>query len=430
MAFISRFKVLLLLGAVVGVLFFFLLRFITPVIFGTSNARIGISGRFTPTTLPANILQMIGDGLTKLDKDGVVEPDLADSWETTDKGKTWTFHLKKGLSWQDGKPVVSSSINYQFSDVTDSRPDQNTIVFKLQNAYSAFPSVVSRPTFKSGLLGTGQWQVKDLSLAGSYVDQIVLENSKKQKITYKFYPTEDQTKLAFELGQVDSIEDVFDPKPLDSWQHIKVVKQINTKEYVAIFLNMNDSTVGDKSLRQALAYAIDKNKLDGLRAISPISVDSWAFNPQVKPYDYDPEKAKSLIKEYKDASKQESVSITLTTSPILLNQAETIAKDWQDVGIDVNIQAISNIPSDYQGLLAIFQIPDDPDQYSLWHSTQTQTNITHYSNPRIDKLLEDGRTEIDTLLRKQTYFDFQRYLVEDTPAIFLYYPGTYTISRR
>jgi peptide/nickel transport system substrate-binding protein len=80
--------------------------------------------------------------------------------------------------------------------------------------------------------------------------------------------------------------------------------------------------------------------------------------------------------------------------------------------------------------LAIFDTPEDPDQYSIWHSTQKATNITHYENPRIDKLLEDGRSQINTEERKKTYLDFQRFLVEDAPAAFLFYPDTYSISRK
>ena len=83
-------------------------------------------------------------------------------------------------------------------------PDSNTVIFTLQNAYSAFPSVVSRPVFRSGLLGTGKWKVKNLELVATYVDQIILENNYKEEIIYKFYPTEDEAKLAFELGQVDN----------------------------------------------------------------------------------------------------------------------------------------------------------------------------------------------------------------------------------
>ena len=64
----------------------------------------------------------------------------------------------------------------------------------------------------------------------------------------------------------------------------------------------------------------------------------------------------------------------------------------------------------------------------LWHSDGPD-NITHYKNLRIDKLLEDGRKTVDVAKRKAIYNDFQKYLLEDAPAVFLYYPDEYTITR-
>lgn len=428
-AFFTRFKAIIFLSIGVGVLIFFVFRILSPILFGPVPVRIGIPGRFTPATLPPSILQMVGNGLTKLDASGSVEPDLAASWETPDKGKTWIFKLKDGVSWQDGKKVTSQTINYQFSDVTVTRPDSQTIIFELQNPYSAFPSVVSRPTFKSGLLGTGAWEVKKITLAGTYVDSLTLQNKNGQRTLYKFYPTEERAILAFELGDVDTITDLINPSPLDSWKNAKIKKTVDTGEYVAIFLNTQDKLLSDKNLRQALAYGIDKDTLGEMRAISPISIDSWAYNPQVKPYNYDQEKAKGMIDDFKKSAKTDNLTINLTSSPILLGKAEMVVKNWEAIGVNVNLQIMANVPTDYQALLAIFDIPDDPDQYSIWHSTQTATNITHYQNPRIDKLLEDGRSQISLEDRRKTYLDFQRFLVEDSPAIWLYYPSTYTISR-
>lgn len=429
-AFFARFKAVIFISIGLGVAIFFIVRVISPFLMGPAPERIGIPGRFTPVTLPTAILQKVGNGLTKLDASGSVEPDLASSWETPDKGKTWIFKLKDGLSWQDGKKVTAQTINYQFSDVTVTRPDPQTIVFELQNPYSAFPSVVSRPIFKSGLLGTGQWEVKKITLAGSFVDSLTLQNKNGQKIIYKFYPTEERAVLAFELGEVDTITDVINPSPLDTWGKAKVSKNVNTGEYVAVFLNTQDKLLSDKNLRQALAYGIDKDAFGEMRAIGPISADSWAYNPQVKPYNFDQEKAKGMINDYKKSAQLDNLTINLTSSPILLVNAEIIQKNWEAIGVNVNLQVMANVPSDYQALLAIFDIPDDPDQYSIWHSTQTATNITHYQNPRIDKLLEDGRSEINLEDRRKTYLDFQRFLVEDSPAIWLYYPSTYTIARK
>ncbi len=426
--FLSRFKFIIFVSVFFGIIFFVSIRFLAPHIFFGQKEIIGVTGRYTTSSLPNSILKLIGAGLTKLDVDGTPLPDLAKSWETTDNGRTWVFKLNKNNIWQDSKKMISSDINYQFSDVVVEKPDQETLVFKLQNMYSAFPAVVSKPIFKKGLLGTGEHKVKKLSISGNFVKSLTLEDKQGNTTIYKFYPTEEITKTAFKLGEVNKLIDIIDPSPFDKWPNIEVTKKTNKGEFVALFLNTSSLPLSEKNLRQALHYAINKEAFGAKRALSPISEDSWAYNSQVKPYDYDLDKAKKIFAELPKEIKDNLV-INLSTSPILLSQAEMIAKNWKELGINIKVQTMSTIPQDFQALLAIFDIPDDPDQYSVWHSTQTATNISKYQNQRIDKLLEDGRSEINGEARRKIYLDFQRYLVEDSPAIFLYYPNTYTIKR-
>lgn len=427
-AFLTRFKAIIGIGIILGIIIFLIIDLVFPVFLSSETQRIGVAGRFNVNTLPVNILSKISSGLTKLDEAGNVKPDLAESWSTPDNGKTWIFKLRKDVLWQDGTYLVSKDVNYQFSDATIEHPDAQTVVFGLQNPYSAFPTVVVKPIFKAGLLGTNEWKVKHLNIVSDFVNQITLEDKNKNKIIYKFYPNEENVKLAFQLGQIDSVVELFDPSPLDKWPKAKVITNTNKGEFVAVFFNTTDKLLADKTLRQALSYATKKDNLGEERAIGPVSSTSWAFNPQVKQYNYDPAKAKTMIDSLSTEMKSD-LNITLTTSPLLLSKAELIQKDWEAVGIKAKVQVVSNIPSNYQAMVAIFDVPDDPDQYSMWHSTQTQTNITHYSNPRIDKLLEDGRISLDPMQRKQIYYDFQRFLLEDAPTLFLYYPTIYTINR-
>lgn len=428
-AFLNRFKVIIGISIFLGVLFFFLIRIVFPMFMPKLLLKIGVTGRYTVNNLPISILSKISLGLTTLDTTGDVHPGIASSWESPDKGKTWVFKLRDDLKWQDGKKVLSADINYQFSDVTIQRKGNDTIIFTLQNPYSAFPAVVARPVFKKGLLGIGEWQVKNLALNGNYVEELSIQNKDNERVVYKFYPTEEHSKLAFKMGAVDTLVDIIDPSPLSSWSKIKLTKSVNKGEFVAVFFNTQDKILSDKNVRQALSYAIEKDIIGGERVISPISSTSWAYNPQVKPYNYDLAKAKNMISTLPDEEKK-NLNITLSTSSILLPQAEEIKKNWEAIGFAVNLQVNSNISTDYQAILAIFDIPEDPDQYSIWHSTQIATNITHYQNPRIDQLLEKGRSEIVKEDRRKVYLDFQRYLVEDAPAVFLYYPVTYLIERK
>ncbi|MFC1625657.1 ABC transporter substrate-binding protein [Patescibacteria group bacterium] len=427
-AFLSRFKAIIGLGVLFGVILFFVFRFVVPNTIGKQNPIIALSGRYTTNNLPNSILNLVSDGLTKINPDGTLEPSLADSWETSDKGKTWVFHLRDDIFWQDGKKVTSQTITYLFSDLSIETPDEKTIIFKLQSPYSAFPAVVSKPVFKKGLLGTGKWEVKSIDFSGSYVQKLTLEDENKNKKTIKFYPTEEQAKLSYKLGSVNKIDDLINPKPLDNWRNTKATENIQKDKYVAVFFNTQDKHLSEKSIRQALSYAIDKNEIGGKRAIGPLSPNSWAYNPQVKPYEYDPKRAKDLINEL-PAEAKENLEINLSTSPILLSKAELIAKYWENIGVKTNVQVVSGVPSEFQALLVIFDIPKDPDQYSVWHSTQTSTNITNYQSPRIDKLLEDGRTTLGVEERRTIYLDYQRFLVEDSPAVFLYHPSFYTVER-
>lgn len=426
-AFVSRFKWIIALSLFIGISLFFAIRYLLPLIEENRSERIGVVGRYqNPESLPTNILNMVSMGLTKVNDNGNVEPAIAESWSTPDSGKTWIFKIKKNIYWQDGKLLTPDTLNYNFSDAKFKVIDKNTVSFTLQSPFSPFPVIVAKPTFRQGLLGVGNWKVSKATLVSGYIQQLDLIDKNKEKRIYKFYPSEDQAKLAYKLGQVDSLQNIYDPSPLQNWNNIKVAKDINLNNFVAVFFNTSDPSLSNKSVRQALAYAIDKSNFEGPRALSPISPNSWAFNPQVKQYSYDPERARELLKD----TPQGSITLKISTIPLLLNVAEKIADNWKAVGINASVQVYTTIPQDNQVLLAIFQIPEDPDQYALWHSTQESTNITHYKSPRIDKLLEDGRVELDPTVRKQIYLDFQRFLIEDSPAIFLYNPITYTLTRK
>lgn len=427
-AFLARFKAVLLIGILLGALLFLVLRFIGPHLWGTNTEKMGLTGRYHTDNLPNFILESVGDGLTRVDETGIVEPNLAKSWETPDKGKTWVFHLEDNIFWQDGKEVTSETINYQFSDVTIERPDSKTIIFKLQDPFSPFPVVVSRPVFKKGLLGTGEWKVTKATIAGGFVQKLVLVNEEKDKKIYKFYPTEERAKIAYKLGKVNTLVNIFNPTPFDTWKTVEIIPEVDRGNVVAIFFNTQDAFLSEKSLRQALAYAIKKD-FEGKRALSPISPNSWAYNPQVKSYSYDIDRVEELLEDFPEEVR-ESLNIKLVTTPTLLPIAEKITQDWQRAGIKTTAQVYSGIPTDYQAFLAVFNYPTDPDQYSIWHSTQESTNISHYQNPRIDKLLEDGRVELNLEERKKIYLDFQRFLVEDSPAAFLYHPISYKITRK
>lgn len=428
-AFLLRFRYIILLGLLFGIVVFALFNWLLPKIFSQKLNRIGLVGRFHSETLPDSILSQISRGLTTLDESGTPLPGLAQSWESPDKGKTWVFHLGEDIGWQDGEKIISRDIKYDYSDVSIETKDDHTIVFKLESPFSPFPSIVAKPVFKKGLLGNSSWRVNTVSLAGGYIQKLEIENERGNKNIYKFYPTEERAKLAYKLGEVDVLEGLFNPNPFNAWKNANVTQEVDKQKEVVLFFNTKDALLSDKSLRQALAYAINKNSLQGERALSPISPLSWAYNPQVKAYNFDKERAEELLEDL-PAEQRGRLNLKLVTSPILLDVAEAVVKDWNEIGVNTSLQVSSGLPLEYQAILAILEIPKDPDQYSIWHSTQEGSNVSKYQDPRIDALLENGRIELNLEGRRTIYLDFQRFLLEDAPAVFLYHPLIYKVERK
>ena len=428
----KKYKRHITFGLVIGCISLIALQnFFIP--FYASRAKkttyIGVVGDFTVSTLPQSILGQISYGLTQQDESGTISPGLASSWEATDSGKKYIFQLNTNILWHDRTFVTVDDINYNIKDVTVTRIPPNTIIYQIPMSYSPFLTVVSKPIFKKGLVGYGPYVVSSLLFKGGLFLNLTLSSSDPTRPNkmYKFYKTEEQATLAYKQGEIDTIEGLLSYEPaMMKWKNTTITHESNYDRMVSIFFNMNDPMLGEKSLRQALAYAIPV--IDEERAYSPIGKTSWAYTDAVKQYAYDEKQAKKLF----DASKISTSSGTLilnTFSPYL-DIANKIAESWTNLGIKTEVKVENTLPSSYQVLLTARDIPKDPDQYAFWHSTQTSSNITNYSNAKIDKLLEDGRAELDIEERLKIYTDFQKRLVDDAPALFLYYPKTYRIERK
>ena len=432
LAFLGKYYAATFIGTLFGITAFILSPRLLPLLPKIrSQSSIALVGRFSPTNIPISLQQKISLGLTTLTPDGLPAPGLAKAWTIDDSGKNYTFEINTAYKWQNGKSITSRDINYRFKDTDVDYPDDTHLVIKLKEPFSPLPVVVSRPAFKSGLLGAGAYKVESLKKAGSIVESISLSptdrNSRLPILKYYFYPSEHQARLAFKLGTVNSIEDIQDLADLSQWPGINTQAIVQTDRYLGIFFNTQDpmfSGQSGKSLRQALAYAINKSLWPN-QAYGPVSPLSWAFNPEVKKYDYDLARAKQLLAGVEKKPQQ----LDLSTLPVYLPIAESIKTDWEMLGVTTNIRIIPELTADFTVLLVAQQIPTDPDQYNLWHSTQTGTNLTKFNRPRADKLLEDGRKTTDLKTRKEIYTEFQKYLTEEVPVIFLFHPTTYTVSR-
>lgn len=426
-AICKRHRTIILGGFVLGVGLFWFISLVTPKLVRQlthTPTIIGMVGMYNPTKLPLKIQQQISIGLTEVSQNGLVKPALAKSWEVSSDGKEYIFVLRDDVYWHDGEKFTAYHVNYNLKDVEFFPQSETKLVVKLKEDFTPLPNFLAKPLFRKGLVGLGKFKIATIKLKENTVSYIQLTPlaANVNPIEIKFYPSESTAKTAFKLGEVTILDELTDASPFFEWKTLTVSETVMYDRFLAVFFNINDDILKIKENRQALALAIEKPEKN--RLLTPISRESWVYNPQVKQYEKDVNAAKKLIGKI-----DKDTTLTISTFHQYFTLARSVASNWEAIGIKTKVKVVDTLPDDFQALLASQEIQTDPDQYPLWHSTQTETNITGYANPKIDKLLEDGRKEIEVETRKKIYIDFQRYLVDDVPAIFLNHPTTYTITR-
>jgi peptide/nickel transport system substrate-binding protein len=390
--------------------------------------KIGVAGLYTSQNLPVTILRQISFGLTQIDQNQkpILSP-LVKSFQTPDE-KTYIFELNQNIFWHNKLKLTANTIKPQIDGLTSESLSPTTLKIVTDKPFAPLLTVLSQPLFRNQLVGLGPYHPDQIKYQDGFVKTLTISPEDKltlPKIIYRFYQNENDLITGYKLGEVDKIETETLPNYLNDWSQTKIVPHVNTTDkYLGIFINTQKFS--QKQLRQALAYATPKTPDKNKRCLGPISPNSWAYNSDVKDYAYNPQRAKDLF----EGNKIEKINLSVINRD-LLPIAEEIKNSWKkDLGIDVTITIENQIDSqNFDAVLAYSGIPADPDQYTFWHSTQEKTNITHLNNSRIDKLLEEGRLTFNLQDRKKIYLDFQRFLLEESPVIFISYPTTYSVSR-
>lgn len=218
--------------------------------------------------------------------------------------------------------------------------------------------------------------------------------------------------------------------------------------YTYMGFNLKHKPFDDVRVRKAINYAIDKQEIIdgvylglGINIASPYKPGTRWSNPALQPYAYDPEKAKALLKEAGFVDLDGDGILERDGKPfafeIITNQnkereksAVLIQRRLKDVGIDVQIRAIEWASfisrfiktGDFDVVVLGWGLGLDPDQFSIWHSSQNQPgqfNFINYNNPQIDALLEQGRLELNPDKRMKIYHEFAKVLLEDSPIVYL-----------
>ena len=237
------------------------------------------------------------------------------------------------------------------------------------------------------------------------------------------------------------------PARKDLQQKVALYKELGNG-YTYLGFNLKKPPFNDIRVRQALNYAIDKDEVIkgvllglGESISSPYKPGTRWNNPNLSPYPYNPSKALELLQEA--GFKKNNDGILMKNGKplkfeIITNQnkqremtAVVIQKRLQEIGVDVSIRVIEWASfvnrfiktGDFDVVVLGWSLSLDPDQYNIWHSSQQgpgQFNFLGYSNKNVDRLLELGRKELNISKREKIYHKFSKYLLEDSPIVYLY----------
>lgn len=337
----------------------------------------------------------IFNGLTFLDRDLNNHPDLAESWEVAPDGMTYTFRLRPGVRWHDGKPFTSKDVQFTYLEILAKyhpigklafsriraidTPDDHTAVIHMKEPYAPLlyqttevmapilprhiyegTDILNNPHNKADPVGTGPFRLGEY-VRGSHVTLVRNPDYFKKgqpyldRVILKIMPNGAARVLAFEKGEVDVLYGFVLPREqalrLKALPGVQYAENVVLPEVVTLFFNLQGTKpLADLRVRQAIAHGLDKKFMIekayfgvGRPATSPIPTGiPWAHNKSVAVYDYDPEKAQALLDAAGFPRKADGTRLSLRLAYDPANSAvnkvaEIAAQQLRQVGIAVKL---------------------------------------------------------------------------------------------
>lgn len=208
--------------------------------------------------------------------------------------------------------------------------------------------------------------------------------------------------------------------------------------------NNRDPVLADARVRRALTMCLDRRLIieklyyGTARMISgPFTPNHWAYNPAVPAIEFDPAAARNLLREAGWVDSDGDGIVEKGGTPLEIemlvgagdtssaNVLQIFQNDLQTAGVRLNVSRLDAatmfgrvLAGEFQGAMLAWSLDLDPDLFSLFHSSQfppSGQNFVFYSNPEVDRLIEEGRTEFDQARRTEIYRELHRILAEDQP---------------
>jgi peptide/nickel transport system substrate-binding protein len=459
------------------------------------TASIGEPSNLIPllsTDSPSHeVASLIYNGLIKYDRDLNIVGDLAESWRFSNDHLSITFFLRKNVKWHDGKPFTAHDVMYTYKVIVDPRtPTAYSGDFLLVKKAEVLDDYTFRVTydkpFAPALISWGVAILPRHLLEGKDITVSPLIRSPIGTGPFRFHQWIPGDRIILLAN-----EDYFEGKPyieryimriipdsatmflelkrysidMMGLTPLQAVKQTDYPKfkreydkyrylafsYVYMGYNLKHKFFKDKKVRHALSYAINKKEIidgillgQGVEATGPFKPDMWAYNKNVRRFEFDKEKALSLLKEagftegsggilYKNGMPFEFTILVNQGNDVRIRCAELIQKRLSDIGIRVNIRVIEWASfinefidkRNFEAVILGWSIPNDPDIFDIWHSSKQgvkELNFIGFENREADNLLVKARHTLKKEERRRYYFRIQEILAEEQPYTFLFIP--------
>jgi len=429
---------------------------------------------------------LIFDYLLARDEKLNVAPSLAERWEIPDP-LTYIFHLRSGVRFHDGRPLTARDVKWTFDSLLTGNirstragayrlvdrvdaPDDLTVIFKMKEPDAALPWNLSEGAVGIVPYGSGEEMSRHPVGSGPFkfvsaeMDrEVVIERNddywgEKAKLArVRFAVVPDATTQALELrkGSADvAINASYSPDTVITLEREKNlgIERGGGTRLAYLGFNLRDPILKDARVRQAIAYALDRQPMidylwrgQSQPARSVLPPQSWAYDGDVPAYDHDAAKANQLL----EAAGYPMVNgvrfhITMKTSTDENTRlmVAVMQQQLREVGIALDIRSyeFATFFSDVQhGAFQMYGLRwiggnEDPDIFGYAFQSSrfppNGANRAFYSNAKVDALIDQARREVDASVRKPLYREVQRIVADDLPYINLWYLDNVLVHTR
>jgi peptide/nickel transport system substrate-binding protein len=416
------------------------------------------------------VLENVYDTLVEPDENLEMSPALAESWEVSPDQLTWTFHLRRGVTFHDGSAFTADDVVFSYrriideqltnvdkfsavSDVTALDPATVRITVtqptpNLLTNLGGFKgmAIVQRANVESGQIASHPVGTGPFAFAGQRSgDAITLKANpdywggapRVSGVTFRFIAEPSTALSALQAGEIDWTDSIPTQRVAQLTDDDSITLAVTpSNDYWYLALNQARPPWQDVRVRQAVAYGIDRDAIVAATSYGTATANQLAIpegNPWYTPYDryrYDVDEAKRLLREA-GASPQRLDMLVTSEYPETVTAAQIIADNLAPLGITVDIRTVDFATwldeqnrGNFDMLMMGWLGNIDPDDfYYAQHHTNGTSNAQKYSNPEVDRLLDAARTETNRDARAQLYAKAATIIADECSYIYLYNPS-------